>query len=248
MRLNHFRSFPPARWTLVAALAVLALPLQADEAAIRKTLADRMPQLPRIDEISKTPIPGIYELRMGTDILYADETGAHIFEGALVDTKSQLNLTQARIDKLTAVDFASLPVKDAIVYKQGNGARKLAVFADPNCGYCKRLEKDLLTLKDVTIYTYLLPILGPDSTAKSRDIWCAPDKVKSWRAWMIEGVTPAKAMGQCDTGALSRNTELSRRHRISGTPAMFFEDGTRSPGAMPADKIEERLKAVGKKS
>lgn len=233
---------------VLAALATASLPTLADEAAIRKTLADRMPQLPKIDEVIKTPIPGIYEVRIGTDILYSDETGAYLIEGAMLDTKSQTNLTQARIEKLTAIDFDTLPVKDAIVFKQGTGARKIAVFADPNCGYCKRIEKDLLTLKDVTIYTYLLPILGPDSTAKSRDIWCAKDKGKVWRSWMIDNATPPKAMGQCDTAALTRNTELGRRYRITGTPAVIFEDGTRSPGALPADKLEERLKAAAKKA
>lgn len=237
-----------AGWLLAVTLAAASAPLHADEAAIRKTLADRMPQLPKIDEVSKTPIPGIYEVRIGTDILYADETGAYLFEGALMDTRTQTNLTQARIEKLTAIDFDSLPTKDAIVFKQGSGVRKLAVFADPNCGYCKRIEKDLVGLKDVTIYTYLLPILGPDSTAKSRDIWCAKDRSKVWRSWMIDQVAPPKSMGQCDLGALTRNTELSRRYRITGTPAVIFEDGTRSPGAMPADKLEERMKAAAKKT
>jgi thiol:disulfide interchange protein DsbC len=236
------------RLALLGAFAMAALPSVADEAAIRKTLADRMPELPKIDEISKTPIPGLYELRLGTDILYADETGAHLFEGAMLDTKTKTDLTKARIDKLTAIDFAALPLKDAMVFKQGAGTRKLVVFADPNCGYCKRIEKDLLALKDVTIYTFLLPILGPDSNVKSRDIWCSKDSAKVWRSWMIDGVAPPKPMGNCDTAALDRNLDMGRRYKINGTPAVVFEDGTRSPGALPADRIEQRMKDATKKS
>jgi thiol:disulfide interchange protein DsbC len=239
--------FSPAPLLTLFALGALALPSHADEAAIRKAIAERMPHLPKIDEVSKTPIPGIYELRFGTDVVYTDETGSHLIEGAIFDTKAQVDLTKARVDKLTAIDFASLQAKDAMVFKQGNGSRKLAVFADPNCGYCKRFERDLLSLKDVTIYTYLLPILGQDSTKKSRDIWCAKDKAKAWRSWMIDNVTPVQSMGACDTAALERNLELSRRHKITGTPAVVFEDGTRAPGAIPAAEIEKRLKEVAKK-
>ena len=168
--------------TVVLALAGAALSSAlADEAAIRKNLAERMPGLPKIDEVSKTPIAGLYEVRIGTDILYTDEVGNHIIEGSLYDTRTHTDLTKARVDKLTAIDFAQLPLKDAIVLKQGNGSRKMAVFADPNCGYCKRLEKDLVNVKDVTIYTFVIPILGADSAVKARDIWCAKDNGKVWR-------------------------------------------------------------------
>ena len=218
----------------------------AQEAAIRKALAERLPTLPKIDEISKSPIPGLYEVRIGFEIYYVDEKGDHLINGSIIDTKTRTNLTDARIDKLTAVEFSALPVKDAIVYKQGSGARKLAVFADPNCGYCKRFERDLLTLKDVTIYTFVYPILGPDSNVKSRDIWCAKDSGKAWRSWMIDGVAPTKVMGQCDTAALDRNVEFGRKYRVQGTPALFFEDGTRRPGALPAAEVEKLLATARK--
>jgi thiol:disulfide interchange protein DsbC len=231
-------------------LAVLGLGLTAtalaDEAAIRKTLADRMPNLPKIDEITKTPMPGLYEVRMGTELLYSDETGNFLVDGTLYDTHGKVDLTKARIDKLTAVDFASLPLKDAIVYKQGNGSRKMAVFADPNCGYCKHLEKDLVKLKDVTIYTFLIPILGADSVLKSRDIWCAKDSTKVWRDWMLAGNVPARAVAGCDTAALDRNLEFGRKYKVNGTPALFFEDGTRSPGAWPLDRLEKQLSTARK--
>jgi thiol:disulfide interchange protein DsbC len=238
----------PIRAAAALSLACAALAVHADDAAIRKNLAERMPDLPAIDEISKTPIPGVYELRLGNDILYSDETGAYIFEGAMLETKTKTDLTKARVDKLTMIDVAALPLKDAMVFKQGTGKRKLVVFADPNCGYCKRIERDLLALKDVTIYTYLLPILGPDSTVKSRDIWCAKDSARTWRSWMIDSVSPPRSMGQCDTGVLERNLALGRKFKINGTPAVVFEDGTRSPGALPLDQLEERIKGATKKS
>jgi thiol:disulfide interchange protein DsbC len=241
MRFLTRRTGVASRLLATLALAGAFAAAHADEAAIRKTLADRMPELPKIDEISKTPIPGVYELRIGTDILYSDETGAYLFEGAMLETKTKTDLTRARVDKLTMIDVAALPLKDAMVFKQGTGARKLVVFADPNCGYCKRIERDLVSLKDVTIYTFLLPILGPDSTVKSRDIWCAKDNAKVWRSWMIDGQTPAKS-GMCDSAALERNLELGRKYKINGTPAVVFEDGSRSPGALPADRLEARMK------
>ena len=232
--------------TLLALAATLALPALAQEAAIRKNLAERMPDFPKIDEVTKTPIPGLWEVRIGNDLLYTDEQGNHLIQGTLFDTKAKINLTDKRIAKLTAIDFDQLPLKDATVVKQGTGARKMAVFADPNCGYCKRFERDLLTVKDVTVYTFLYPVLGPDSNDKSRSIWCSKDAQKTWRAWMIDGATPAKVTGSCDTAAIERNSAFGRKYRINGTPAIFFEDGQRVPGAMPAADVEKRLAEAAK--
>jgi thiol:disulfide interchange protein DsbC len=239
-------SLPMLRAAAFAVATLAAVAASADEAAIRKTLAERLPNMPKIDEVSKTPIPGLYEVRMGTEIVYADENGHYVIQGALIDTKTRSDLTQARIDKLTAFDFAALPLKDAVLVKQGSGARKLVVFADPNCGYCKRIERDLMSLKDVSIYTFLYPILGNDSTAKSRDIWCAKDAGKAWRAWMLDNVTPPKSAAECDVAALDRNLKLGQKHRVTGTPAVVFEDGSRAPGAVPAAQIEARMAAAKK--
>lgn len=231
-----------AAWALVLAGAAVA-----DEAAIRKNLAERLPNFPPIDEVTKTPIAGIYELRIGNDLLYTDEEGHHVIQGSLIDTKTRANLTEARINKLTQIDFATLPLKDAILIKQGSGARKLVVFGDPNCGYCKRLERDLLVLKDVSIYTFLYPILGPDSNVKARDIWCAREPAKVWRSWMVDGTAPPKSIGKCDSTVLERNLALGNRHRVQGTPAVVFEDGSRAPGAIPADQLESRLVAAARR-
>jgi thiol:disulfide interchange protein DsbC len=236
------------RRAAIAALAVSALALgqaaMAQEAVIRKNIAERLPDFPKIDEVSKTTIPGIYELRIGSEVLYSDERGEHIIQGELIETKTRNNLTQARIDKLTAIDFASLPLKDAIVWKQGSGARKLVVFADPNCGYCKKFEKEMQGVKDVTVYTFLYPILGGDSPDKSRNIWCAKDNSVAWRDWMINGTPAPRNMGgKCDVSALDRNVALGKKYRVNGTPALVFEDGKRVPGAMAPEQVEKQLVA-----
>ncbi len=228
--------------------ALFAQAAVAQEALIRKNIAERLPDFPKIDEVSKTPIPGVYELRVGTEVVYSDERGEHILQGALIDTKTGVNLTEARIDKLTAIDFANLPLKDAIVYKQGTGARKLVVFADPNCGYCKKFERELLQVKDVTVYTFLYSILGGDSPEKSRNIWCAKDSTAVWREWMVNGAVPPRAMAQCDAGALQRNLAMGKKYRVNGTPALVFEDGKRVPGALPPAQIEAQLVASRAKS
>lgn len=230
------------RSLLAATLVVLLVPAAfAQEAQIRAKLAERIPNLPKIDEVSKTEIPGIYELRMGAEIMYTDERAEFVFDGNMIETKGRTNVTKARIDRLTAFDFASLPLKDAVVWKQGSGKRKLVVFADPNCGYCKQFEKQMLEIKDVTVYTFLYPILGGDSPEKSKNIWCAKDSGAVWREWMINGTAPTKTMGACDTTALERNLALGKKHRVDGTPALVFEDNKRISGAVPPDQVEKQL-------
>ena len=232
---------------VLAALAAIALVhavgANAGEAEIRKNLAARIPQFAKIDEITKTPMPGLYEVRINNfDIFYTDEQGNFLLQGNLIDVKDRKNLTEARVDKLSQVGFDKLPVKDAITIVRGNGKRKLAVFADPNCGYCKQFERDLTKVDNVTIQLFLYPVLGPDSVTKSRNIWCAKDKAKTWDDWMQRGVTPAAA--ECDTVALTRNREFGQKYNITGTPTLIFSDGTRTPGAIPAAQVEKQLAAL----
>ena len=233
-----------AAFAVALALAPAAF---ADEAAIRKNIGERVPNFPKIDEVTKTAIPGLYEIRVGTDVLYTDEEGNYIIEGQLIETKTKTNLTEQRVAKLTAIDFKTLPLKDALVWKQGTGERKLVIFADPNCGYCKKFERDLLTVKDVTVYTFLYPILGPDSTEKSKQIWCAKDNTKAWRDWMLKG-TMASDSPQCDSSALQRNYAFGQKHRIRGTPGLVFEDGRTQAGAMNTEQIEKQLAATKAKT
>lgn len=230
----------PIRTTLLALLATLSLGALAQEAAIRKNLAERLPNLPKIDEVSKTPMPGLYEVRINhSDIFYTDEKGDFLLQGSLIDTKARADLTEQRVEKLTAVAFKDLPFKDSFTIVRGNGKRKMAVFEDPNCGYCKKFERDLIKVDNVTVHVFLYPILSADSGEKSRNIWCAKDKGKTFLDWMVKDVTPPAA--SCDTSAVARNFEYGKKIRITGTPAMIFADGTRVPGAIGADRVEKFL-------
>lgn len=229
----------PIKTTLLALLAALSLGAMAQEAAIRKNLAERLPNLPRIDEVSKTPMNGLFEVRINqSDIFYTDAEGNYLIQGSLIDTRAQVNLTEERLDKLSAISFEQLPFKDAFTTVRGNGKRKIAVFSDPNCSFCKRLDRDLARLNDVTIHTFLVGMLGPDSQAKAGHIWCAKDKSGTYNDWMLKGVLPSPAT--CDTTAMSRNMEFASRHRITGTPTSFLADGTRVQGA-DFKRIEQLL-------
>ncbi len=227
-------------------LALLALLLSASclaqEAAIRKNIAQRYPELKAIDEVNKSGVPGLYEIRInGNEIYYTDAQGDYLVVGNIYDTKQKRNLTEERVDKLNAVKFEALPFKDAFTIVRGNGERKLAVFEDPNCGYCKRFERDLQTINNVTVYMFLYPILGPDSGEKSKAIWCAKDRGQVWQDWMVREQTIPNSVQMCDTDAIKRNVELGRKHKINGTPTLIFVDGSRVPGAIDAKQIEKRL-------
>ena len=215
--------------TLLAAAAfALSFNASAQESTIRKTLAERIPQLEKIDEVRSTPMAGLYEVR-----------GNFLIQGELIDTKARRNLTEDRIAKLSAVDFSALPLKDAFVTVRDNGKRQMVVFADPNCGYCKRFERDLQKVNNVTVHTFLYPILSPDSAEKSRNIWCAKDRTTSWDDWMLRDKTPVDAA--CDTAALQRNLAFGKKYKITGTPTVIFTDGSRVPGAIGLPDLEKRL-------
>ena len=231
------------RTTLIGiCLGMMSLVAHSQEAVIRKNMAERIPQLKNIDEVNKTAIPGIFEIRVnGTDIFYTDAQANYLFQGALIDTKLRRNITEERIEKLTAIKFDALPFKDAFTVVRGNGKRKLVIFEDPNCGYCKRFERDLQSVDNVTIHMFLYPILGADSSEKSRAIWCAKDQAKAWLDYMVRDVQPVPAQAGCDASALTRNVELGRTYKITGTPTLIFVDGNRVPGAVDAKQVEKLL-------
>ncbi len=228
----------------LAALGLFGCSAQANEDTIRKNLTAVMPKEIKIDEVRASPIAGLWEVRIGSEIRYTDATGQYLIEGEILDLKNRKNLTQDRLEKLTAIDFATLPLKDAIVWKKGDGKRRIAVFADPNCGYCKRFEKSLQEMDNLTVYTFVIPILGGDSPEKSRAAWCAKDSTTAWRTWMIDGTALPRPEGKCDASAIDRNLALSQKIRVTGTPAILFEDGTRAPGALSPQQLEQRLQAV----
>ena len=219
----------------------------AQEDVIRKNLPLRLPQFKQIDEVRKSEIPGLYEVRVdGSEIYYTDAKADFLIEGSLIDTRNKRNLTEERVEKLTAVKFDSLPLKDAFTLVRGNGERKMAVFEDPNCGYCKRFERDMQKVDNVTIYMFLYPILGADSVEKSKAIWCAKDRGTAWLDWMLRDQAVSSTAGGCDATALSRNVELGRKYKINGTPTLLFTNGSRVPGAVDAKKVEQMLAQAGK--
>ena len=233
----------PIRFLITLLVLVFASLATAQEASIRKALGERYPEFKMIDEVSRTPLPGLFEIRVnGTDIFYTDAEGNYLIQGSLIDTRQKRNLTEERIEKLSAIAFDSLPLKDAVTIVRGNGKRRLAVFEDPNCGYCKRFERDLQKVDNVTIHMFLYPILGADSGEKSRNIWCAKDPAKAWLDWMLRNTTPAASVtAACDVAAVARTVEFGRKHKITGTPTLLFADGSRVPGAISAAQVEKYL-------
>ena len=226
-------------------LIVASVAAHAQESVIRKNLSDRLSQFKKIDEIKKSPIPGLYEVRVnGSDIFYSDAHGNYLVQGSLIDTKRMRNVTKDRVDKLLAVRLDDLPHKDAFKMVRGNGQRKLAVFVDPNCGFCKRFERDLQKIDNVTIQFFLYPVLGHDSVEKSKAIWCAKDPAAAWSDWMLRDQKPVLADVNCDVTALERNLEFGAKYKIEGTPSTFFAGGQRMAGAMDATKLEEMLAAA----
>jgi thiol:disulfide interchange protein DsbC len=206
------------------------------KASVEKWLQGRF----RVDGVRKTPIAGMWEVQIGTDLIYVDEKAQHaIVEGQLVDLASNRNLTQERIEELTAIDFKDLPLELAIKQVNGKGTRLIAVFEDPNCGHCRNLRRNLVKVPDLTIYTFTLPILTADSELKIRQAWCASDKVKAWNELMLEGKVPDNK-GTCDT-PVAKVAELGRKLKVTGTPTIFFANGRRVPGGVPADRLNKLI-------
>ena len=243
----HFKPATAILGSLMAAVLTVSPLAHGGEQEIREALKPSMPPDAKIEEIRPSPVPGIFEVRINADeIYYVDGTGRYLFQGSLLDTKARTNLTRERVESMHPLSLEKAPLQDAIAIKRGAGSRKLVLFADPNCSYCKKLEAELEAVDDVTIYTFLIPILGPDSNAKARNIWCNADRAKAWSSWMLKGAEPPRA--ECpDTSALTRNVNLATRYKVSGTPTLFFEDGSRIVGPVNASTVESRLGSTARK-
>lgn len=212
---------------------------------IRTNLTKRLPDLPPIKNINDTPMAGLYEVHIAGDaILYTDAQGDYLIQGALLDTQSKRNLTEERMKKLNAIGFDDLPLKDAFVIQEGKGERQLAVFSDPNCPFCVRLEHELAQLKNIKIHLFLLPILGQSSAEKAQNVWCAKNRTQTWKNLMLKQKEPAAA--QCDIAALQRNMQFARQHNITGTPTIIFANGVRHSGMLQADALETMIKENAK--
>lgn len=227
------------------ALFLFAFPsfAQAGENEIRQMLQSKFPNKGKIEHIVKTPYSGLYEILIGDQLIYADEQGEYLFDGSVIDVKSRANITEERHSQLISVDFDNLPLDLAVKKVKGNGKRKLAIFTDPNCGYCKRLEKELTKVSDVTLYLFLYPIFH-DSDEIVRNVSCAKDPANAWDDLMLNGIAPASAV--CKTST-EKVLALGKKLRIKGTPNLIFANGARAPGYLSVEELEDRLKDVRKK-
>lgn len=225
--------------TCLALLLLAVGAAHANEAAVRKAAEAWLGG--KVDAVRKTGLLGLYEVQVGNEIYYTDEKVSLFFDGNIIDTKTRSNLTQERLNKLSAIKFADLPLELAVKTVKGDGRRVFATFEDPNCGYCKKLAKDMAGMNNVTIYTFLLPILSRDSVDKSRAVWCAADRAKAWNDLMVNGA--ALAAGTCDA-PIEKVMALAQKYNIRGTPTIFLSNGERIPGAVPVAQLEQKLAQI----
>lgn len=234
------------RWLALFAGSLLCVAAfaQAPEAKIKKLLQSRLGTEAPVETVTKTPYSGLYEVKVGNEIIYTDAEARYVFIGRIVDAETSKDVTQARMDELNRVKFSELPLDLAAKSVKGNGKRVIAVFEDPNCGYCKRFRKSLADVKDITVYTFIYPILGEDSAKKARNLWCASDRSKAWDDWMLDGKPAPQAPESCNSTAIDKVVELGKKYRVTGTPTIIFTDGSRIPGAIDAKSLENKLAQV----
>jgi thiol:disulfide interchange protein DsbC len=229
-------------------LALLSVSASADEKEVRDAVTAAL-QGAKIGPITKLPYGDLYEVIInGVNVLYTDSKGQVGLFGNLVELKTRKNLTELRRDELMVVDFSKLPLDKAIVKVKGNGSRKLAIFTDPDCPYCKQLEKELANVTDVTVYIFLLPLtqLHPDASRKATAIWCSTDRVKAWDDLMQSGKEPGEGKAKECATPIADIAKLAQQLNISGTPGLVFSNGKLVPGAVPAEQIETLLAAAAK--
>ncbi len=244
MRLRHYGAL------LLAALICSTSLAAGDDippeiaAKIRATLHERVPDL-QVEAIHKSQLPGLYELVTVAELLYTND-GTLIFAGRIIDTKSREDLTAARWNDINAIDFNSLPFNLAIKTVRGDGSRKLAVFADPLCPYCRQLEENMQGLTNVTIYTFLFPLetIHPGASVKAVDIWCSKDRSSAWSKWMLQKKDPGDQ--RCTGAPIDQLQKLGEKLKVNSTPTLFTADGRRTPGAIKQNEIEQLLASTHK--
>ncbi|NHZ81563.1 thioredoxin fold domain-containing protein [Massilia sp. CCM 8695] len=215
------------------------------EETIRKRVEPKLGKDVKIESIRKTPYSGLYEIRAHGDIIYTDKRGKYLIFGQVVNTQSQRNLTKERVEQINMIKFNELPFEHALKLVKGDGKRMMAIFEDPNCGYCKRFRQTTLKeIDNVTVYTFMYNILSEDSSVKSKNIWCAPDRNKAWDDWMLDNKAAPAAAATC-ASPNEKVFELGRKLRIEGTPAIFFADGSRIPGAIDTKGLEAKFTSLG---
>ena len=227
----------------IGAALLCTSPLHAQqEQQLRAEIQKKLGANAKVKSVSPAPVSGLYEVLVGNDIFYTDTSGKYLIQGEIIELASGKNITEQRQADLNRIKWSELTPANAIKNVRGNGSRQLAVFSDPNCGYCKRLEKSLQQLDNVTIYTYLIPILSADSTQKAKQIWCSSDPYKTYIDWMVNGIAPS-GKGECST-PLDKNMAFAKTYGITGTPTLFFTDGSRFPGAVQITDIEKKFSSL----
>jgi len=212
------------------------------EQQLKADLQKKLGANAKVRSVAPAPVGGLFEVLVGNDVFYTDSTGKYLIQGEIIELATGKNITEQRQADLNRIKWTDLAQANAMKTVRGNGSRQLAVFSDPNCGYCKRLEKSLQQLDNVTIYTYLIPILGSDSLQKSKQIWCAADPYKAYMDWMINGTAP-NGKSDCAT-PLDKNMAYAKSYGITGTPTLFFTDGSRFPGAVQITDIEKKFSSL----
>lgn len=223
-------------------LFILWASAQAGENEIRKSLQSKFPGIGKIEHIVKTPYAGLYEVVIDDQLLYTDANGDYIFEGNIIDAKTRRDLSGERRRVLFAVDFDKLPLELAVKKVKGNGKRRLAIFTDPNCTYCRRLEKELSGVTDVTLYFFMYPIF-PGSDEIVRNVLCSKNPIKSWDDWMLSNIAPATAVCATQTDKV---LALGQKLHVNGTPNLIFGSGMQSPGLLPMEELEKNLNETRK--
>ncbi len=230
--------------SVMFALASQLVWADSQEASVKKLLQPKVGEGAVIESVVKTPFANIFEVKIGDELIYTDSEAKFIFIGRLIDAQSSRDLTQSRLDEMNRIKFSDLPLDAAIKSVKGNGKRVIAVFEDPNCGYCKRFRKTVNEMKDITVYTFMYDILSDDSRIKSKNIWCSNDKLKAWDDWMVNGKTPAAAAESCASTPHEKILEIGKKYKVTGTPTIFFTDGSRIPGAIDAKMLEAKLASI----
>jgi len=245
--VDHARS-AMKRVAAVLALVTLATAAMADEAAVRRLIQSRVGAEVRIEAIERVPGSSLYEVTVrgpdGPQLFYVDERARVIVVGQVLDGATGLNFTEERLRKLNAIDWMALPFADAVTTKRGNGRRKIGVFSDPNCPYCKRFEKDLAKLDDITVHVFLYPVIRPESLPLTRSVWCSRDRAKAWNDLMLRDIEPTAAP-DCET-PVERLVALGRKLGASSTPTWFVETGERYSGAIPLEDTRRILDAASR--
>ena len=241
--MNKFLSVALSMLAFMCTSMIFSGSVQAQvDQQIKADIQKKLGANAKVRSVTSAPVPGLYEVLVGNDIFYTDSSGKYLIQGEIIELATGKNITEQRQADLNRIKWTDLNQANAFKVVRGNGTRQLAIFSDPNCGYCKRLEKSLQQLDNVTIYTYLIPILSADSAQKSKQIWCSADPNKAYIDWMVNGIAPTGKM-DC-SNPLDKNLTFAKTYGITGTPTLFFTDGSRFPGAVQIADIEKKFASL----